>query len=224
VTVNVLGAAHLLQAVREHVPTARVLLVGSGEEYGRLEEGHPADERTPLAPLSPYAASKVAAETLGRQAFASYGTAVMFLRPFNHLGAGQAPGFAVPSFAAQLMKIFRGQSSPVIEVGDLSPVRDFTHVLDVVDAYLLLLADGQPGEAYNICSGTGWSIRQVLEALQRIAGTSAEIKADPSRLRPAEIPWLVGTPSRIERLGWKRHRTVEQALTEAVAEERSKHP
>lgn len=222
VTVNVLGAAHLLQAVREHAPKARVLLVGSGEEYGRLEEGHPADEETPLAPLSPYAASKVAAETLGRQAIASYGTAVVFLRPFNHLGAGQAPGFVVPSFAAQLMKVSRGRSSPVIEVGDLAPVRDFTHVLDVVDAYLLLLAHGQPGEAYNICSGKGWSIRQVLEALQQIVGTSAEIKADPSRLRPAEIPWLVGKPARIERLGWKRQRTVEQALTEAVATERSK--
>jgi GDP-4-dehydro-6-deoxy-D-mannose reductase len=218
VCINVLGAAHLLDAVRGHVPKARLLLIGSGEEYGRLEEGHPADENRPLAPLSPYAASKAAAEMLGRQAFASYGTEVLFLRPFNHLGAGQAPGFVVPSFAAQLVKIRKGQSAPVIEVGDLSPVRDFTHVLDVVDAYLLLLSHGNPGEAYNICSGTGWSIRQMLDTLQDLAGTRVEIKVDVARLRPAEIPWLVGTPSRAEALGWGRRRTVEQALGEALAE------
>jgi GDP-4-dehydro-6-deoxy-D-mannose reductase len=218
VAVNVLGAAHLLQAVREHVPKARVLLVGSGEEYGRLSEGHPAEEETPLAPLSPYAASKAAAELIGRQAVASYGTAVVLLRPFNHLGAGQAPGFVVPSLAAQLVKISKGQLPPVIEVGDLSPVRDFTHVLDVVDAYLLLLAKGQAGEAYNVCSGEGWSIREVLATLQSIARTRAEISVDPSRLRPAEIPWLVGDPSRSERLGWARRRSVEQALHEALSE------
>ena len=221
VAVNVLGAAHLLQSVREHAPSARLLLVGSGEEYGRLREGHSADEETPLAPLSPYAASKAAAELLGRQAVASDGTAVVLLRPFNHLGAGQAPGFVVPSFAAQLVKISRGRIPPVIEVGDLSPVRDFTHVLDVIDAYVLLLARGQTSEAYNICSGKGWSIREVLDTLQGIAGTHAEVRVDPKRLRPAEIPWLVGAPKRIEQLGWKRQRTVEQALTEALAEARA---
>jgi GDP-4-dehydro-6-deoxy-D-mannose reductase len=219
--VNIVGAANLLQAVRDHAARARILLVGSGEEYGRLEPGRPADERSPLAPVSPYAASKVAAETLGRQAFASYGTAAVLLRPFNHLGAGQAPAFVVPSFAAQLVKISRGQASATIEVGDLSPVRDFTHVLDVVDAYLLLLAHGVPGEPYNICSGAGWSIRQVLDALQALANTHAEIRVDPARLRPAEIPWLVGSPDRIEHLGWKRRRSVDQALEEVLAEARA---
>jgi GDP-4-dehydro-6-deoxy-D-mannose reductase len=221
VAVNVLGTAHLLQAVRDHVPRARVLLVGSGEEYGRLQEGHPADEQTPLAPLSPYAASKLAAEILGRQAFASYGTPVVLLRPFNHLGAGQAAGFVVPSFASQLVKISRGQASAIIDVGDLSPIRDFSHVLDVVDAYLLLLSHGEPGQPYNICSGTGSSIRQLLDALQAMAGTRAEIRVDPTRLRPAEIPWLVGNPARVETLGWKRRRSVEEALGEALAEARA---
>jgi GDP-4-dehydro-6-deoxy-D-mannose reductase len=216
VTVNVLGAAHILQAVREHAPQARVLLVGSGEEYGTLAEGHPADEQTPLAPLSPYAASKAAAETIGRQAFASYGTPVLFLRPFNHLGAGQAPGFVVPSFAAQLVKISRGEAPPVVEVGDLSPVRDFTHVLDVVDAYKLLLTRGQAGEAYNICSAIGWSIRQVLDALQELAGTHAEVRVIPSRLRTIEIPWLVGSSARLQNLGWTPRRPVGRALREAL--------
>src|SRR5262249_41670431 len=220
VAVNVIGAANLPHAIREHAPKARVLLVGSGEEYGRLQEGHPAEERTPLAPLSPYAASKVAAETLGRQAFASYGTAVILPRPFNHLGPGQASGFVVPSFAAQLAKISRGEAKQVIAVGDLSPVRDFTHVLDVVEAYLLLLGKGVPGAAYNICSGTGWSIREVLGVLQELAGTRAEIRVEPSLLRPSEIPWLIGSPALIEDLGWRRQRSVEQALAEVLSEVR----
>jgi GDP-4-dehydro-6-deoxy-D-mannose reductase len=218
VAVNVLGAANVLQAVREHAPKARVLLVGSGEEYGRLEPASPALEQAPLSPMSPYAASKVAAEVLGLQAFTSYGTAVVLLRPFNHLGAGQAPGFVAPSFAAQLVKISRGEAPPRIEVGDLSPVRDFTHALDVVEAYVLLLSHGEAGKPYNICSGTGWSIRQLLDALQELAGTRAEIVVDGARIRPTEIPWLVGDPTRIELLGWKRQRSVDQALREVLAE------
>jgi GDP-4-dehydro-6-deoxy-D-mannose reductase len=221
VAVNVVGTANVLQAVRDHAPKARVLLVGSGEEYGRLEPQSPALEQMPLSPMSPYAASKVAAEVLGLQAFTSYGTAVVLLRPFNHLGAGQAPGFVAPSFAAQLVRVSRGEAPARILVGDLSPVRDFTHVLDVVEAYVLLLSHGEPGKAYNICSGTGLSIRQVLDALQELANTRAEIVVDHARIRPTEIPWLVGDPARIEQLGWKRHRLVDQALREVLAEAQS---
>ena len=144
--VNVLGAANLLQAVRDHAPEARVLLVGSGEEYGRLEAGHPRTSRRPLAPLSPYAASKAAAEMLGRQAFASYGTgggAAPSLQPPRRWSGAGVRGSVVRDAAGEDLP--RARLPPVIEVGDLSPVRDFTHVLDVVDAYLLLLARRSAG-------------------------------------------------------------------------------
>jgi GDP-4-dehydro-6-deoxy-D-mannose reductase len=148
--------------------------------------------------------------------FDAYDLQIIFARPFNHLGAGQAPGFVVPSLARQLLSVASGRSAPVISVGDLSPVRDFSHVLDVIDGYLLLLSDGSPGETYNLCSGVGLSIRELLDELQRILGTQAEVRVDPERLRPVEIPWLVGDPARAEALGWRRRRGVRDALVELI--------
>jgi len=219
--VNVGGTANLLDAVRKASPRARVLVVGSGEEYGRLERGVRAVETMPLAPLSPYAASKVEAERLGRQTAEATGTAVVLVRPFNHLGQGQAPQFVVPSFARQLVTISRGQRAAVVEVGDLGPVRDFSHVADVVEAYLLLLERGVSGEVYNVCSGEGLSISETLDTLQDLAGTNAEIRVDPRRLRPSEIPWLVGDPGKLERLGWRRRHQVRDALREVLEEARA---
>jgi GDP-4-dehydro-6-deoxy-D-mannose reductase len=146
----------------------------------------------------------------------SYGLEILLARPFNHLGPGQAGGFVVPSLARQLLDVAAGRGAPVISVGDLSPVRDFSHVLDVVDGYLLLLDRGARGEIYNLCSGVGRSIRDVLEDLQRLLGTRAEVRVDPQRLRPVEIPFLVGDPSRAESLGWRRRRSVHDALRELI--------
>ena len=216
--VNVGGTANLLDAVRKAAPRARVLLVGSGEEYGPLERGVPAMETFRLAPLSPYAASKAEAEALGRQAATSHGLAVVLLRPFNHLGSGQAPQFVMPSFARQLVAIARGATHPVVQVGDLTPVRDFSHVDDVIDGYLLLLERGASGEVYNVCSGQGLSIREALDVLQELAGTQAEIRVDPARLRTAEIPWLVGDPRKLENLGWGRRRLIRDALRDVLEE------
>jgi GDP-4-dehydro-6-deoxy-D-mannose reductase len=219
--VNVRGTANVLEAVRKRAPRARVLLVGSGEEYGKLELGTPVLETFPLAPLSPYAASKAEAELLAREVVRSHGLSVVLVRAFNHLGRGQSAQFVIPSFARQLVAISRRESPPVVQVGDLTPVRDFSHVIDVVSAYLLLLDLGQAGEVYNVCSGHGVSIREILDQLQDLAGTSAEIRVDPERLRPVEIPWLVGNPSKLERLGWHRQHTLRGALRDALEEFRS---
>jgi GDP-4-dehydro-6-deoxy-D-mannose reductase len=219
--VNVLGTSILLEATRSAAPTARLVLVGSGEEYGRLVEGSRAVETMPLAPLSPYAKSKADAEELGRQAARAHGLAVILARPFNHLGCGQAAQFVMPSFARQLAAIAKAGGDGVIEVGDLTPVRDFSHVDDVVAAYLLLLERGVSGEVYNVCSGIGLSIRQALDMLQELAGTRAEIRVDPSRIRPTEIPWLVGDPDRIEQLGWQRRRQIRDALSDVLQEARA---
>jgi GDP-4-dehydro-6-deoxy-D-mannose reductase len=224
VAVNVLGVANLLQAVRRHVPAARVLVIGSGEVYGAVPRGSRARETDPLHPSSPYAASKAAAEVLARQMVSSYGLKVVLARPFNHLGPGQSPGFVVPSLTRQLLDVAAGRAAPVISVGDLSPVRDFSHVLDVIDGYLLLLRDGSPGETYNLCSGEGQSISDVLDQIQSLLGTRAEVRIDPRRLRPAEIPWLVGDPGRLESLGWRRRRSVTQGLEELIVSLRGTRP
>lgn len=216
--VNVVGTVNLLQAARESSGPVRVLVIGSGEVYGRLPEGRRADEEDPLQPLSPYASSKSAAEEAARQYAASYGVDAVIARPFNHLGTGQAAQFVVPSFARQIADMKRGQRSKTLEVGDLSPIRDFLHVEDVIRGYRLLLERGTPGKAYNVCSGEPTSIRSLVAQLLAVASVEAEVRVTPERLRPVEIPWLVGDPSRLRALGWEPRRTVRQALSDAFSE------
>ncbi len=216
--INVVGTANVLQAMREVAPTARLLVIGSGEMYGRLPASQRARETDCLSPLSPYAASKCAAEVVARQYAASYGVNVVCARPFNHLGRGQAPQFVVPSLAQQIADIRKGTREPVIEVGDLTPVRDFLHVADVVRGYRLLLEEGHQATVYNVCSGEPLSIRALLDQMIETAGVKCEVHIDTDRLRPAEIPWLVGDPSRINQLGWKPERTAREGLADALEE------
>ncbi len=217
--VNGLGPVNLLHAVHVSAPQARVLLIGSGETYGRVTEGHLSREEDPLKPLSPYAASKCAAEQVAQQFAASYGLHILLARPFNHLGPGQASQFVVPSFSRQIAEIKRGDRPAVIEVGDLSPVRDFLHVEDVVRGYRILLRPTTPLGVYNVCSGLGRSIRSILDELLNIASVSAEVLVNPSRLRPVEIPWLVGDPTRLAQVGWQPQRLLAEALREVLREQ-----
>jgi len=217
-SVNALGAVHLYAAIRDTAPDARVLLIGSAEMYGAIPAGSRATEDFPLRPLSPYAASKVAAEVAGLQFHRATKLAVIAVRPFNHIGRGQAAHFVVPSFARQLAAIRKGRAAPVVRTGDLTPVRDFSHVADVVEAYALLAREGVPGETYNVCSGEGRSIRGLIEDMLRLSGVEARIEVDPQKLRPAELPSLVGDPGKIRRLGWHPSRTVDDALREALEE------
>jgi GDP-4-dehydro-6-deoxy-D-mannose reductase len=214
--VNTLGAVNVCATARKVAPRARVLMVGSGEVYGPTRPGERASESAPYAPTSPYAASKAAAEVAALQFHRSYGLAVIAVRPFGHIGRGQAPGFAVPSFARQLSAMRGG----VLSVGNLEPVRDLSHVEDVVRAYRLLLERGVAGEAYNIASGEGRTMRSVVEELIRASGVDARIEVDPARVRPVDLPCLVGDPSKLRALGWSPQRTVREALNDALAEAR----
>ncbi|MDB4998341.1 MAG: GDP-4-dehydro-6-deoxy-D-mannose reductase [Myxococcaceae bacterium] len=216
--INAVGTVNLLAAVRASSPAARVLVVGSGEVYGAPSGAAPSVESDVLAPLSPYAGSKVAVEIAALQFHRSYGLATIVARPFNHLGRGQAPQFVVPSFARQIVRVRTGAIEPRIAIGNLSPVRDFSHVLDVIDAYCILLACGVPGEAYNVGSSVGRTIRSVLDELLLLADVAAEVEVDPARLRPAEIPSLVGDATKLRALGWAPTRSVTDALRDVLAE------
>jgi GDP-4-dehydro-6-deoxy-D-mannose reductase len=216
--VNALGTTHILAAAKDVCPRARLLFVSSGEVYGRLPPGRAAVEELPPAPQSPYAASKVAGEVVALQFHRSYGTDVVVARPFAHLGRGQAPNFVVPSFAAQIAAIVHGGAEPVLRTGDLSPRRDLSHVEDVVRAYELLLRAGQPGGIYNVASGAGRAIRELLDEMLALARVEARIELDPALVRPIEIPELIGDATRLRALGWVPRRTVRDALVEAFAE------
>ncbi len=215
--VNALGTVHLLEALRRHAPRCRALLVSSGDVYGRTAPDQPAQEDARLEPLSPYASSKAAAEAVGLQ-YARRGQHVMVARPFNHLGRGQHPSFVLPTFAAQLRAISRGEQAPRLLVGNLEPVRDFSHVDDVVDAYALLLERGEAGSVTNIASGVGRTVRQLLEQLISTAGLEVSVEVDPSRFRPADSPHLVGSSQRLLALGWRPRRSVEEAIAEVYAD------
>jgi GDP-4-dehydro-6-deoxy-D-mannose reductase len=204
---NALGTAMLAQAVREYAggghPMPRIVFASSAEVYGvRGGAELPLHEGLDLRPTSPYAASKAAAESILLAETRSLGLDAVVARAFNHIGPGQSERFVVPSFAAQLASVARG-GDPVMLVGNLDASRDFLDVRDVVRAYLALARDGERGEVYNVCSGTAVKIRDVLRELITIARVPVEVRDDPDRMRPSDVPLLVGSPQKLRaRTGW----------------------
>lgn len=202
---NILGIVNLLDAARERGLQPAVLVVGSAEEYGLVEPSQiPLVETTPLRPSSPYAVSKVAQAALARLYGPAGGMRVVLARTFNHTGPGRGALFAESSFARQIAEIEAGLKPPALMVGNLEAVRDFTDVRDVVRAYWALLGSGAAGAVYNVCSGRGWSIREMLDMLLEHARANIEVRVDPERLRPSDIPVLVGDPSELRAVtGWE---------------------
>jgi len=201
--VNVLGTENLMGAA-DGVP---VLVASSAEVYGQVPAGEqPIDESRVPRPANPYAMTKAAAERL---ALARGATVV---RMFNLVGPGQAPGFALPSFAAQLAEIAAGRHEPVIAVGNLEARRDFTHVDDAAEGLALSALSGAAGSIYNLGSGTAFSIREMLDLLVEVSGVEATVELDPERMRPIDLPLLQATSDRLRALGWKPHRGVRRAL------------
>lgn len=205
---NVTGTANLLQALREHKARSqrdvRLLFVSSAEVYGaQPQSAMPIRESCAPNPANPYAASKAAAEALVLGEARSFGVDAVITRAFNHIGPGQNERFAVPSFAAQLAAIAAG-GEPVMFVGNLEAKRDFLDVRDVVDAYAALAERGTAGEIYNVCSGTAASMREILAELIRIAHVPVEVRDDPARMRPADVPVMYGDNAKLRaQTGWE---------------------
>lgn len=218
--VNATGTLRLLQAVS---PSTRLLLVSSAEVYGAVpEEEQPIAEDRPLRPASPYAASKAAAEMATVQAALAGGARAVVARSFNHTGPGQDARFALPSFAAQLAAIADGAAAPVLRVGNLEARRDFLDVRDVVRAYRVLLERGEPGRAYNVCSGRAWSLCELVERLVALSGTETRVEVDPERVRPVDIPLLVGDAGRLRALGWEPEIPLEKTLRDLLEHARAR--
>ena len=216
--VNATGTAHLLEAARACDKPVRVLVVSSAEVYGiQRPERMPLDETAQVRPGNAYAASKMAAETYALAWHRSYGLDTLVARPFNHIGPGQDVRFVVASFARQLAEIAAG-APPLMRVGNLEAQRDFLDVRDVVAAYVLLLANGRPGEVYNISSGRAVAIREVLRQLITIARVPVEIRDDPERMRASDLPILSGdaTKLRVE-TGWEPQYSLAASLRDIYA-------
>jgi len=216
---NVVSQMHLFEGMRQLGSSARFLVIGSSEEYGLVEPDElPIRESNPLRPLSPYAVSKVAQDLMGWQYFRSYGMHVVRARAFNHTGPRRGDAFAESSFAKQIAEMEAGLREPVVQVGDLKPTRDFSDVRDIVRGYWLLLERGTPGEVYNLCSGLEWSIERILSFLiGKSTVPHIDIRQDPARLRPSDVPVLRGSRQKIENaLGWRTTIPLEQTLTDLL--------
>ncbi|MCX5727106.1 MAG: GDP-mannose 4,6-dehydratase [Candidatus Saganbacteria bacterium] len=212
--VNVSGTINLLEAIRYHKLDPVILLVGSAEIYGVVPEDKlPIREDYSLQPVNPYAVSKAAVDMMGFQYFKSYGMKIIRTRSFNHAGPRQLDGFVVPAFAKQIAEIEKGKQEPALKVGNLEAKRDFTDVRDVVRAYKLLVEKGRAGEAYNVCSGRVYSIRELLETLIRLSSKMIEIKLDKERSRPSDIKIIYGDNSKIKnKCNWQAITKMEDTL------------
>lgn len=216
--VNVIGQIHLFEACRQLNIKPRIQIACSSEEYGLVHPDEvPIRETNPLRPLSPYAVSKVAQDMLGYQYFKSYNLPVIRTRGFNHTGPRRGEVFVVSNFAKQIAEIEAGLKDPVIRVGNLDAIRDFTDVRDMVRGYWLALEKGEPGEVYNIASGKGWKIRDVLEKLISMTDRAIDIQTDPARLRPSDVLILIGDASKFrETTGWEPRIPFEQTLEDTL--------
>jgi GDP-4-dehydro-6-deoxy-D-mannose reductase len=215
--VNVLGTASVLAAARAEPEPPVVLVVSSAEVYGSVSPDElPIDETVPLRPLSPYAASKAAAEQLALQAWRGYGQPVIVVRPFNHVGPGQAPTFAVSALAKRIVEAQRSGSSTVA-AGTLTARRDFTDVRDVVRAYRSLVVEGTIGEIYNVCSGHDIAVSEVAYRLCALAGADVELVDDPTLVRSVDLPVLRGDYGRLAAdTGWKPEIPFDDTLADVL--------
>ncbi len=196
--------------------TPRILIVGSAEIYGPLDDT-PLREDTPFRPTNPYAVSKVAQDMLGLQYHISHKLPIVRARPFNHIGPGQSEGFVAVDFAIQIARIEAEQQTPTMRVGNLAAQRDFSDVRDVVRAYHLLMESGTPGEAYNIASGQAHSIQSVLDTLLSHSHKTVDVQPDPERMMPIDIPIIRGDATKLMvATGWKPTFAFEQTLLDVL--------
>lgn len=203
--VNIVGSANLFEAVRQVGIDPVIQIACSSEEYGMvLPNEVPIKETNPLRPLSPYAVSKLAMDYLGYQYYESYKTRIVRTRGFNHTGPRRGDTFAESTFAKQIALIEKGKQEPVIYVGNLEAKRDYTDVRDMVRAYLLAVEKCDPGEVYNIATGSAIRIGDVLDMMLKMSKVKVEIKQDPARMRPSDVPILIGDASKfMAKTGWK---------------------
>ena len=213
--VNVLGTVNVLEALRREQPRARMLLPSTGEVYGRAKRV-PTPEDEQVAPVSPYAASKAAAEVASAQAARAWRLDIVVARAFNNEGPGRDDRFAVGSWTRQIVRL-EAQGGGALLAGDLSAERDLTDVRDVCRAYSLLLDPSVPADTYNIASGRAVPMRRVLELLIELADVPIQVKQEEARLRPADIPRLAGDASRLRAAtGWEPEIPLERTLADSL--------
>ena len=215
---NILAQLNIIRACLDLNLRPRILIVSSAEIYGEVSADQlPLDEECAIRPTNPYSVSKVAQDMLGLQYYLSHDLPIMRARPFNHIGPGQNGRFVAPAFAMQIADIEEGARETVINVGNLTAKRDFTDVRDIVRAYHLIVEKGQPGQAYNVASGQAYSIGQLLDILLEYSEIDIDVRVDPARLRPVDVPEIRGDFSKLRRhTGWQPSLSIEETLRDVL--------
>lgn len=218
VDINIKGCLNLLDAVRESGLTPKIMLIGSGEEYGRIsQEELPITELTLPRPGNLYAATKTCQNMIGNIYATAYNMDIILVRAFNHIGPEQAPMFVASDFCKQVAMIEKGQLPPVMKVGNLSARRDFTDVRDVVRAYGLLIQKGLKGETYNIGSGNAITIQSILDCILSLSTQTIKVEIDPDKLRPIDVPVIEADITKITHCtNWQPQISLEQTLKETL--------
>lgn len=218
---NIFGQINLLEALVKIKSKAKILIIGSADEYGEVSKEHlPIKEDTPLSPTSPYAVSKVAQDLLGYQFYLNYNLNIVRVRPFNHIGPRQAPIFVVPSFASQIANLEKNGGG-IMKVGNLKSSRDFTDVRDMVKAYLLALEIGKIGDVYNIGSGHPVKIEQILTLMLSLSSAKIKVQEDPKLLRPTEIFYCDYSKFK-KQTAWQPKIPLEVTLSDTINYERQR--
>jgi GDP-4-dehydro-6-deoxy-D-mannose reductase len=215
---NISGQLNVLEAVKKlELFDTKILVVSSAEVYGHVDPSDlPMDESTPFMPTNPYAVSKIAQDYLGLEYFLTEKLQIVRVRPFNHVGPGQSPNFVVSSFAKKIADIEKGREN-LMKIGNLSSKRDFTDVRDMVKAYFLALEKGEPGEVYNLGSGTSYQISDILNMMLGLSTANISTEEDPSLMAPSDDPELLCDPSKFTTLtGWKAEIPIEKTLSDTL--------
>lgn len=218
IDVNIKGSVNVMDAVRELYYKPRVLLIGSGEEYGHILPGEtPISEGNHLRPGNLYAATKVCQNMIAKIYTTAYDMELVMVRAFNHIGPKQAPIFVVSDFCKQVVEIEKGLREPVMKVGNLKAMRDFTDVRDVVRAYALLVQYGKAGETYNVGSGHAVAISDILDLIISQSNVKVEVQVDPNKIRPVDVPIIEADTKKLyDATGWKREISLEQTIHETM--------
>ena len=215
---NIHSQLNIIQACLKNNIKPRTLIISSAEIYGPVRpEQMPVGENMPFKPTNPYGVSKVAQDMLGLQYFLSHQFPILRVRPFNHTGPGQSEGFVAVDFALQIARIETGKQPPIMEVGNLSAQRDFCDVRDVVRAYGLLMERGEAGGVYNVASGKAYSIQSLLDILLGYSNARIEVRHDPARMMPIDVPVIQGDASLLQKTtGWQPTIPFEQTLLDVL--------
>jgi GDP-D-mannose dehydratase len=217
VDVNIKGSINVLDAIREVAFSPRVLLIGSGEEYGYvLPDEIPIAETNKVRPGNIYAVTKACQNMIGNIYARAYQMDIMSVRAFNHIGPRQSPQFVVADFCKQVAEIEAGQREPVIRVGNLEAERDFTDARDVVKAYTILLEKGISGETYNVGSGKAIKIRSILDMILRQAKVDIKVVVDKDRLRPSDVPTISVDVTKIKEYGWEIQNNIVDTIEDTL--------